>query len=188
MKFLSLVLCLALVLFFSCATETPVVEEEPQPEVETIPDVPEEPVEEPVLETVEEPEAPPEEEFTVTEEVFERTFQDIESLIIDLNNIIKSMDYDSWLSFLSDRYIEYYSDEETLAELSSQPLLQKYNIRLTGLRDYFEYVVAPSRANARLDDLLFEDQSHVKAIMLINGQRTILYQLVLVDDRWKIGI
>ena len=127
-------------------------------------------------------------EFTVSEEVYERTFQDIEGLIKELNTIIRNMEYETWLSYLSESYIELYSDPQRLSDLSEQPLLRKYNIVLSNLKDYFQYVVVPSRSNARLDEIIFEDEQHVKAIMFIQEQRTILYQLVYIDNRWKIGI
>lgn len=154
-------------------------QEEPQPE--EIP-LEETPVEEPELEET------GEEDFVVSEEVFSRTFSDIEELIKKLNKIIGSSKYDSWLEYLTKEYKNYYSDEETLKELSKRPILQKYNIRLTSLKDYFNYVVAPSRSDVRLDDLVFEDNNRVKAIMIIEDQRVILYQLEKVNDEWKIGI
>jgi hypothetical protein len=159
-------------------------QEEPQPEeipVEEIP-VEELPVEEP------EQEETGEEDFVVSEEVFSRTFNDIEELIKKLNKIIGASNYDSWLEYLTKEYKNYYSDEETLRELSKRPILQKYNIRLTSLKDYFNYVVVPSRSDVRLDDLVFEDNNRVKAIMIIEDQRVILYQLEKVNDEWKIGI
>jgi len=182
---------LILVIFLAgCATpgQSPIVEE-PEKTVEEAPTVAEESPLEAVEPEEETPEQAVEEEaFTVTGEVYERTFQDIEDLISNLNTIIQSQDYETWISFLSEAYIERYSDPEVLNELSRQPLLQKYDIELSSLRDYFTYVVVPSRSNVRLDDLVFEDEHHVKAIMLVNGQRTILYQLVYIDNRWKIGV
>jgi hypothetical protein len=149
---------------------------EPEPEPEEIP------IEEPDREEA------GEEGFIVSEEVFSRTFSDIEELIKKLNKIIGSSNYDSWLEYLTKEYINYYSDEETLRELSQRPILQKYNIRLTSLKDYFNYVVVPSRSDVRLDDLVFEDNNRVKAVMIIDDQRVILYQLEKVNEEWKIGI
>ncbi len=182
---------LILVIFIAgCSTpgRSPLVEE-PEKTVEEAPAAAEEPPREaPEPEEETSDLALEKETFTVAEEVYERTFQDIGVLISNLNTIIQSQDYETWLSYLSEAYIERYSDQEVLKELSRQPLLQKYNIELSNLRDYFTYVVVPSRSNARLDDLVFEDERHVKAIMLVNGQRTILYQLVYIGNRWKIGV
>lgn len=156
------------------------------------PEAIEEPKEEEKIEeeVTKEPEAPeePEEDFVVTDEVFAQTFSDVEALITELNKTIRNQNYEKWLTFLTEEYKNYYSNQEVLRELSKKPTMQKYDIRLTTLKDYFTYVVVPSRSNARLDDLVFEDNNHVKAIMIIDEQRVILYQLVKVDGEWKIGV
>ena len=127
-------------------------------------------------------------DFTVSEEVFTETFANIDELIAELNAIIREEDYDKWLSYLTPEYIEHFSSEEVLKNHSDQPLLKKYNIKLRTLHDYFIYVVVPSRSNARLDDLVFLDNERVKAIMIIENQRTILYQLENRENNWLIGL
>ncbi len=135
-----------------------------------------------------EQEAPEEKPFEVTEEIFSRTFTDIETLIDELNVTISNKNFDRWLSYLTPEYKEHYSDPEVLQEISKSPTLQKYNIRLTSLRDFFKYVVVPSRSNARLDDLVFTTDDTVKAIMIVDGQRVILYSLEKSEENWKIGV
>jgi hypothetical protein len=191
---LVLVLFLALLLVWGCSS-TPeedqvsstevIVEKTETPQPEPVPEPVEEPVEIPVIE---EPEEPLEETFVVTEEIFTKTFEDVEELIKKLNTIIDKENYDKWTENLTADYQSHYSSADVLKEISERPILKKYNLRLTTMKDYFRYVVVPSRANARLDDLVFEDNNHVKAIMIIDGQRAILYQLELVADEWKIGI
>ncbi len=129
-----------------------------------------------------------EESFTVSEEVFSETFEDIRVLIDELNAIVREENYGKWLKYLTDEYIDHFSSPEVLIENSEQPLLKKYNIKLSTLKDYFKYVVVPSRSDARLDDLVFIDNEHVKAIMIFDDKRTILYQLKKVDGGWKIGL
>ena len=189
------------IILMSCATEEPpppeptpveehveetaVPEPEPEPEPEVEPEPVPEPEPEPVEEVVEEPE--PEEEFIVTEDVYEQTFTDIESLIAELNAIIKHENYEVWTTYLTKAYKASLEDPEQLSRISEEPILKKYNIRLSNLKDYFFYVVVPSRSDARLDDIVFVDESHVKAIMIINNRRSILYKLEKIDDKWKIG-
>jgi hypothetical protein len=189
-----------------CATTAPGEKPVSEPAVEEVPE------EKPKDESKHEPEEPPEEEkepddelvseepkeeveqeqqedeFVVSEEVFAQTFSDVEALINELNKTIRNKNYDKWLTFLTEEYKDYYSSPGVLREISKKPTMQKYDIRLTTLKDYFTYVVVPSRSNARLDDLVFEDNNHVKAIMIIDEQRVILYQLVKVDGEWKIGV
>ena len=194
----SLALLCACFLFISCASPPEPVETEPEEEpelvVETQPEeTPEEkePEDEPVVEIIEDPveeSEAVEESFAVSEEVFTETFEDIRQLIDDLNAIIREENYDRWLKYLTAEYIAHFSSREVLAENSDQPILKKFKISLSSLQDYFQWVVVPSRSNARLDDLVFIDNEHVKAIMIINGQRTILYLLEKDGKGWKIGL
>lgn len=127
-------------------------------------------------------------EFKVSDDVFKQTFSDIELFIQELNSIIKSEDYESWQQYLTPRYKEEMSAREVLDKISDQPMLKKYNIKLETLKDYFSYVVVPSRSNARLDDLVFVNENNVKVIMVVSGQRSILYKLERTGNSWKIGI
>ena len=173
------------------AVEQPAKEEQSQEdgqsELAVEPEEPKEP-EEPEEPVSEEPEEAAPEEFVVTEEVYTETFEDIRSLIGELNSIIRSENYDVWLDYLTEAYIDHFSSSQVLRENSDQPLLKKYDINLRTLKDYFRYVVVPSRSNARLDDLVFIDKEHVKAIMIIKDQRTILYRLSKIDRNWKIDL
>lgn len=156
---------------------------EPQPESEREPEP--EPQPEPVPQVEEEAEAS-EEEFQVSDDAYKKAFDDTETIIRKLNEIIKKKDYSSWLSYLTEGYKNKYSDQALLRELSKQPTLQKYNITLKTLRDYFFYVVSPSRANAKLDQISFIDENHLKAIMKIDSNSVILYLLEKRGDEWKI--
>jgi hypothetical protein len=126
--------------------------------------------------------------FVVTEEVYNRTFEEVEEFIRNLNDIIRRRDYESWLTYLSSEYIRRTADEQYLQEQSEKPLLKKNNIRLESLRDYFENVVAPSRSQASVDDIEFIDEDRVKVISSIRGTRGILYLLVREEGTWKIGV
>lgn len=134
-----------------------------------------------------EPEPEPEEPFVVTEEVYNQTFSEVEQTIAELNQIIRDRDYEAWLDFLTEEYVEVRSDEEELERVSQQPVLQRNSIVVDSLEDYFRFVVVPSRSNARLDDLVFIDDNTVQAVMEIQDEDVILYQLERRDGRWKIA-
>jgi len=146
----------------------------------------EEPPEQPV-DVIEEPQ-PEAEEFVVTEEVYSKTFEEIEVFIHNLNEIIRNEDYDTWLTHLSEDYIERTGDPEYLKAQSEQPLLKKSNVHLSSLRDYFTYVVVPSRTQAALDEIEFIDESQVRAFAMIGNTKALLYLLVRENDDWKIGV
>jgi hypothetical protein len=162
----------------------------------------EEPVEqpaEPVAQPVKEPSAGQEAagleatsaaqgSFEVSEEVYRKTFEEIQEILAVLADIIEAQDYDMWRAWLTPEYVARTSNEEYLAHVSEGPVLKKAGIRVRNLQEYFTYVVVPSRSTAKLDRLDFVDATHVKAITLVNGQAYILWSLVLSEGRWKIGI
>ncbi len=127
-------------------------------------------------------------EFVVTKEVYRQTFDAIKETILKLNEIIKARDYEKWKTYLTKKYIERMSDPEFLKKLSESPILKQNGIVLKSLKDYFIYVVVPSRADARLDKIEIIDKDHVKAITIINNNPTILYWLERVDNQWKVGV
>jgi hypothetical protein len=125
----------------------------------------------------------------VTEEVKTATFVDVRSLIDSLNLLIRQMDYDAWTTHLTEAYIAYYSDPEVLAKYSEYPIIKRKGIKLKTLRDYFTYVVYPSRQNDKVDDIEFVGTNLIKAINVSpKGERNILYMLEKHGDAWKIGI
>lgn len=123
----------------------------------------------------------------VTQEEYQETYTDIEALIEKLNIIIENRDFEAWKNHLSESYIHKMSSKETLDELSELPVLKKNNIRLNSLRNYFIYVVIPSRSDVYLSGIEYIDEKHVKAYMIIDDERIILYNFVLVGSTWKIG-
>jgi hypothetical protein len=130
----------------------------------------------------------PAEEFVVTEEVYQKTFEEIEGVIAELNAIIQARDFVRWEQRLTAAYRERTSSPEYLAEVSRSAALKKNGVILRSLVDYFNQVVVPSRSSVKLDQLSFVDATHVKAITVIQGESYILYWLVREGDRWNIGI
>ncbi len=125
--------------------------------------------------------------FTLDKETYTKTKQDIARLIKKLNTLIEDRDYNAWLTYLSKGYYDYYSNPEVLKEQSESPLLKKYNITLRSLKDYFNYVVVGSRKNVRLDEIKAIDANHIKAYMYINNTPVIIYELVRINNQWKIA-
>ena len=125
----------------------------------------------------------------ITEEVRQETFVDVRALIANLNAIIQSKDYDAWVLHLTTEYRDYYSAPETLMKLSESPVLKRQGIELKSLRDYFYYVVYPSRQNDRVDDIEFMGKTRIRAIVVNpKGERLVLYNLEKIGDTWMIAI
>ena len=178
---LSILLFIGLFLY-SCATEeteTPAVQE-------TTAEQPIEPVaEQPVIE---ETSVEDEDVYVVSQEVYEQTFDEIQDLIIELNQVISTKQYNRWLDYLSEAYIDKYSSSETLDEFNEYSQMKDNGIVLKDLKDYFNWVVVPSRSRATLGEIVFVDKTHVVAYSSFDGKRATLYQLEKKDGNWKITV
>ena len=151
-----------------------------------------------------EPATEPEEFFdpgSISEEVYAAAKAEIQHLIEDLNGIIRARNYNAWLSNLSDSYLQLISSPDFLADrteelfrrdqvvaqnLGRDPRMVEKRI-LRNPRDYFTNVVVPSRSNDRVDDIDFVSANNVKAYTFDQrGQRLVLYNLAIIDGKWKI--
>jgi hypothetical protein len=126
--------------------------------------------------------------FVVSEEYYRTTFAEVQDVIAALTRIITAGDFDGWLGYLSEDYVQTTSSPAFLAAASSSGVLKKNGIVLHRLRDYFDNVVVRSRIQATLDDIKFVDATHVKAITEIQGSSVILYYLEREDGRWKVAV
>jgi hypothetical protein len=166
-----MVLLFPLILALSCQSK-------PAADGESFPEVPPEPVEVPVREFNPD---------SISREVFDSTKTEVQLFIQDLNSIIRSRDYDTWISHLGDEYFAEKSSSDYLAQISEQPRLKTQKIVLNSAQDYFIHVVVPSRANDRVDDIEFVSPTRVKAYTVTsNGQRLRLYDLESEGNTWKI--
>jgi len=166
---------------FSCATQKPekqdiIIQKEEPTQVEEVTVLPETTVD-----------AVEESTNLLNESEIKEAETDIAALILQLNGIIASKDFLEWKTYLSDDYIRFYSDPKILKEKSESPLLLKYKIVLRTLEDYFNYVVVGSRQNVKLDEIKALDRDRIKAYMYINNNAVIIYELIRIDNNWKIG-
>ena len=139
---------------------------------------------------------------TISRAVFLSTKAEITDFINDLNKIIRNRNYDAWRNHLADSYFrdissrtfldekteELYKRDQIVAQnMGKDPnLVQKRPLKT--VRDYFDYVVVPSRANDRLDDIGFISKTRVRAYTVDEkrGQRLVLYDLASINNKWMI--
>ena len=138
----------------------------------------------------------------VSEEMFRTAKTEITVTIFELNWIIKAKDYKAWVNHLSEPYFleissksfldektdELYRRDQIVAQNTGRdPGLVEKRILRTAM-DYFNYVVVPSRANDKLDDISFITETRVRAYTVDErrGQRLVLYDLAHIDDKWLI--
>jgi len=127
----------------------------------------------------EEPPAEELQEFVVTEELYNQTFDDIEAVIAELNALIQAKDYDLWLTQLTDTYIEETSKSAYLSKWIKEPDQRD-------LKTYFLEVVVSTRSKVKLDEIEFIDDSSVCAYTVYKGEKYLLYYLVKTEDGWKV--
>ena len=171
-----------MLMFFSCSSEPEAVQE-PEKEEPVLVQEEEKPVEAEPVQT-----EPEEEIFEVTQEIYDQTFDEINALIEKLDEIIAKKNYTSWKENLSQAYIDTNSDKDFLKKKSESPILEMDGIVLKDLRDYFNYVVVPSRMSLNLEEIEFDDENHVTAWTIFNDNKTKLYQLELIDGSWMISV
>lgn len=181
MKQIIVVLALAAVTLASCVTASPAESvAEPMPEEPVQPQMEEEPA---VVE-----DEPEEEVYLVSEEVFNQTFEEIEALIMELNQVISRRQYSRWLTYLSAAYKSTYNSPEKLDGINQLSQMKDNNIVLKDLKGYFDWVVVPSRSRAVLGEIVFVGETQVVAYSSFEGQRAKLYELERINGDWKITV
>ncbi|MDR1373918.1 MAG: hypothetical protein LBJ24_03000 [Treponema sp.] len=124
---------------------------------------------------------------SISQDIYDSTKSDVQHLIEELNGIIRSKNYNAWKSYLDEDYLADISSSEYLRRISDTAAMKSQKIVLRVPEDYFNYVVVPSRANSRVDDIEFITQRRVKAFTVTEkGQRLRLYDLERSGNGWKI--
>ncbi len=186
MKIILPVLFLAGLLFFSCASD--VTAPEPEPVAPVVEEAAPEPEPEPEVDPIVEEVPVTDENYVVSQEFYEQTFEEIEALILELNKVISKKQFDKWLAYLSTDYIRTFNSGEVLNVINEYPQLKDNGIVLKDLRDYFDWVVVPSRSRAVLGEIVFVGETQVIAYSSFEGKRAKLYELEKIDDNWKITV
>ena len=123
----------------------------------------------------------------VPEAVFNTTKLEVQQFIGNLNDIIRARDFQTWTTHLGTAYLNMMKTPDFLSRMSSSARLKSQHIVLGSVEDYFTYVVIPSRANDRVDDIEFVSPRRVKVYTINDkGQRLRLYDLEKTGDMWKI--
>jgi hypothetical protein len=116
---------------------------------------------------------------------------EVQKFIEEQNRIIRDQNFDAWKKSLSPEYFAGISSEENLRQISEQPAMKTRKIVLKTAQDYFEYVVVPSRADLRVDEIEFISANRVKAFTVTTNkageeQRLRLYDLEKINNSWTI--
>ena len=132
------------------------------------------------------PADPPKQEFAVSAEVYNQTFDQIRAVIDELNSHIARGDYEGWLEHLTENYVRETSRPEYLDKWKDDPELKRRGIVLKTLKDFFVHRVVPTRSIVKLDEIQFVDDEHVYAFTVLRGEKYLLYSLVKTSQGWKV--
>ena len=136
--------------------------------------------------------------FTISQEVYDLTLVEVKLFVDNLNLLIQNKDYEGWKAALSDEFFHRISSPEFLANASQSAMLKSQKIVLRTPNDYFFHVVVPSRSNSRVDEIEFTAADRVKVYYKeerarrgnntspAETRRLRLYELIKIDDTWKI--
>ena len=127
----------------------------------------------------------------VSQAQYDSTKEEVQHFIGELNQVIRRRNFSVWKDSLSPEYLAQISSAENLRQISEQPAMKTRNIALKNAEDYFIFVVVPSRANSRVDDIEFISGNRVKAFTVrVNKdgeeERLLLYNLEKSGNTWKI--
>jgi len=127
----------------------------------------------------------------ISQAKYAATREEVQKFIEQQNKFIKEGNFDAWKNSLSAEYFAEISSKENLKRISEQPGMKTRKIVLKTPQDYFEYVVVPSRADLHVDEIEFISENRVKAFTMITNkageeQRLRLYDLEKIGNSWTI--
>jgi len=124
----------------------------------------------------------------LSQESYEKVLDEVKAFVDGLNLIIKEKNYYKWRLVLSAELLKEVSSPEFLANASTLPSMKSRGIVLKEAKDYFNYVVVPSRANSQVDKIEIMDNNRVKAFyMNTRKERTeLVYELAKIGNSWTI--
>jgi hypothetical protein len=127
----------------------------------------------------------------ISQAQYAATREEVQKFIEQQNKLIRERNFDAWKASLSPEYFAEISSKENLKRISEQPGMKTRKIILRTAQDYFDYVVVPSRADLRVDEIEFISVNRVKAFTITTNkagaeQRLRLYDLEKIGNSWTI--
>lgn len=165
---------------------TPEPEPAPQPEPK-VEEVKEEPKkEEPKKEEPKDEYARSVGDVDVSRDTFAEDKERILKIISALDVIMKDFDYKSWLTYVDQDSINYWSRPANLKKAQSR--LPVKGLRLTSLQDYFKYVFVPARKGRKITEIRYISETYIKAIEVGEEQDIVYYYFNKINGHWMINL
>lgn len=114
-------------------------------------------------------------------------------IISELDTIMRSKDYNSWVTYVDQESIEYWMLRKNLQKAEKR--LPVKGIKLRDLRDYFNYVFIPARAGKTVSEIRYISDSYIKAVQVQESEKgkdnalvTVYYYFNKINGRWMVHI
>lgn len=106
--------------------------------------------------------------------------------ISELDAIMKAYDYTSWVKYVDQESIEYWSSTKNLHNAAQK--LPVKGLRLDSLRDYFRYIFVQARVGKKIDEIRYESKTSVKAVQVREDQDVVYYFFHKIDGVWYVHL
>lgn len=110
----------------------------------------------------------------------------IMEIISELDIIMKNANYNSWVRYLTNSSVQYWSSSANLAQVSQK--LPVKGLRLRNLEDYFKFVFIPSRLGREVTEIRYISPTLVKAVQVSENTDIIYYNFEKINNRWYIKL
>ena len=122
----------------------------------------------------------------ISMETYEMDKKIILQKIAELNTIMKDKNYKSWLNYIEQSSINYWSMKSNLSTVSKQLPVKGLNLKT--LEDYFKYVFIPSRMGRRIDEIRYLSSTSIKAVQVRNDETIVYYYFKKIDGEWLVEL
>jgi hypothetical protein len=110
----------------------------------------------------------------------------IMEIISELEVIMKNVNYNSWIRYLTNASIQYWSSSANLYQVSQK--LPVKGLKLRSLEDYFKFVFIPSRIGREVTEIRYISPTLVKAVQVSENTDIIYYNFEKINNKWYIKL
>ena len=128
----------------------------------------------------------------ISEETFNEDKRKVLAVIESLDEVMQKNDYKTWLTYLDDESIKYWSQRANLQKVSKRLPIKGVQINTT--EDYFKYIFIPSRSGHKVDEIRYLTETSVKAVQVKKDEDgkilgdTVYYNLRKINGQWKLHL
>ena len=130
---------------------------------------------------------------SVDRNTFEEDKEQVLRIISELDTVMRSKDYNSWLTYVDQKSIDYWMLRKNLQKAEKR--LPVKGIKLRDLKDYFNYVFIPARTGKTVSEIRYISDTYINAVQVhepaagqTEEQLTIYYYFNKIDGRWMVNI